>query len=456
MKAKTFPEYTRPAVALLRQLFRRAGRGAMDRAARSLGLHRTFYSQRHHRQRFDLGAFLATLRELDTSPAAFFAQLEGGDFGGLPFPDLVAERPTPATRRAVRRAYRRMRAELGVDLVTELEDGAGGDEIPTAAGGAVLGAEWLEDLDGRRLDDPEAVAVEIAASLDQVDAAKLPAALGVWSSVLRLMIDLEAAAYLNRGAVRLARAAGDSWTEADLCLRRSYIVADAGDHGRALTWAKLAAAGFACLGADADEGRALMDCGVFLIYLGGSREAVAALEKALALIPESLPASRLGALQTLGIVSLDLGDVSAAERCAALADPLAVVPQWRAKLLWLRARIARKRGQLEESARLLRQALDIFRTVHIGEAALIAVELVQVTLEQGKPGEARQTCGSLHPLLASLEENPIIGAAVAELAAASFAGSLGLDLVERIKARIKDARAGDAKARQQWRALAVV
>ncbi|MEE8522714.1 MAG: hypothetical protein V3T72_02185 [Thermoanaerobaculia bacterium] len=120
----------------------------------------------------------------------------------------------------------------------------------------------------------------------------------------------------------------------------------------------------------------------------------------------------------------------------------------------MQALIARKRGQLGESERSLRQALDIFRGIHLGEAALAGVELVQVILEQGKPGEARQVCESLHPLLEPLERNPIIAAAVGELLAASFSGSLALNLVKRIKARIKDA-AEDAAARRQWRALAV-
>ncbi len=455
MKVKTFPDEIRPAVAHLRQLFRRAGRGAMARAARSLGLHRTFYSQRHHRQRFDLGAFLATLRKLDISPAAFFAELKGGADPCLWGP--AAERSTPDTRRAVRLAYRRMRAELaGVDLVAELEDGADVDEITAAAGGPPLGAAWLEDLAGRRLDEPETVAAELAAGVDQVAAELLPRALGVWSSALRLVLELETAAHLNRWAVRLAQAAGDSSTVADLYIRRSYIVADLGDHGRALTLAELAAGIFARLGDQADEGRALVDCGRWLHYLGRHRESVAAHQRALELLPESLKGYRFGASQGLGIVHLHRGELAAAERCAELAEPLAVDldDYARAKVLLLRSRIARKLGRLDDSEGNLRRALDIFRGVHLGEAALAAVELVQVILEQGKPGEARQVCESIHSLLEPLERNPIIAAAVGELLTASFSGSLALNLVKRIKTRIKDA-AEDAAARRRWRALAV-
>ncbi len=430
----------------------------MVRTARALGLHDNFFSELWRRNRFDVGVLVGTLRELDISPAAFFAELEGGGGVGLAGPDPIHERPTPDTRHAVRLAYRRMRAELGgVDLVAELEDGAG-EETP-AAGGAALGADWIAGLDGRRQDEPEAVAAGLAAGLDQVEPALLPRALGAWSSALCLMLELETAAYLNRWAVRLAQAAGDSTAVADLYLRRSYLVADVGDHERALALAELAAGIFARLGDQAGEGRALVDAARWLHYLGRRRESIAAHTRALDLLPESEGQYRIGAWQTLGLVHLDLGDLDMAERCADRAAPLlklAAGPQDRGKFLWFRAALYRQRGRLDESERLFRQVVEIFRKLHHGEAALSAVELVQVILEQGKPGEARQFCRSMWPLLEPLERNPIIGAAFGELLRSGARGSLNLDLMKRIKARLEDEQnRRDARARQRWRALAV-
>ncbi len=126
-------------------------------------------------------------------------------------------------------------------------------------------------------------------------------------------------------------------------------------------------------------------------------------------------------------------------------------------MLWLSASICRKLGQLEEAESHLRRVVAIFRGLHLGEAALAAVELVQLLLERAKPAEARQFCRSLQPLLEPLEQNPIIGAAFGELLLAGFRGSFGVDLCKRIRSRIEDARTRrDAAARRRWRALAVV
>ncbi|MEE8526248.1 MAG: tetratricopeptide repeat protein, partial [Thermoanaerobaculia bacterium] len=442
----------------LREMFRRAGRGSMVRAARALGLHGTFYSEKRHRQRFDAGALVATLRELDISLAAFFAEIEGGGGGGLPVLDSIHERPTPETRQAVRLAYRRMRAELGVvDLVAELEDGGAVDESPAAPalGGAVLGAAWIEGLDGRRQDEPAAVAAELAAGLGQVNADLLPRVLGAWSSALCLMLELEAAGYLNRWALRLAQAAGDSATVADLYVRRSYVVADAGDHARALTLAELAAGMFARLGDRAGEGRALVDAGRWLHYLGRRRESIAAHTRALDLLPDSEHQYRLAAFCNLGYGYLASGDPHAAERCLSPADPLVKLAgsQDRAKVMWLRASICRKLGRLDESENWLRQVLEVFRGLHAGEAALAACALLRVVLEQNKPAEATRICRSLRPLLEPLRQNRIVDAAVGELVRVGAYGTLSLDLVRQVKAAIEAER---ARTRREWRALAVV
>jgi tetratricopeptide (TPR) repeat protein len=431
---------------LLRETFRQAGHGSMARTARSLGLRPKFFSG--SRKRLDVGLLIRSLRELGVSPADFFAELEGR---GVP----LGERSTEETHRAVRMAYRRMRAELsGVDLVAELEGGgAAGGEIPAAVG-ALLGAKWLAGLDGRRQDAPEVIAGEIVANLHQLEPALLPRALGVWCSALRLVLELEVAADLNTWALRLAKAAGDSATVADLYIRRGYVVADAGNHLQALTFAELATGIFARLDDQVGMGRALVDCGRWLHYLGRIPAAIQAAKRALELLPGTEGEYRFSVLHGLGLIHLNSGKLDEAERDAKFLEPLAKSAEEKAKLLWLRASICRKSGCLDESTALFHQVIEKFRGLHVGEAALAAVELVRVLLEQGKPGEARQVCRSLFPLLEPLEPNPIISAAFGELLQTGAFGSLSLDLVKRVKAKLEDARR-DVKARQQWRALKV-
>jgi len=430
----------------------------MAQAARALGLDRTFYSKQCHRDRFDLGAFLATLRELDISPTAFFFELEGG--GDPILWCSIRESSTPEIRRAVRRAYRRMRTELAsVDLVAELEDiGAAVGEIPAAvADDAVLGGDWVAGLNGRRLqEDPEAVAAELVAGLDQVTAALLPATLGAWSSALCLLLELEAAAYLSRWAITLARAAGDSSMAADLFIRRSHVVADGGDYENALTLAELAAGTFARLGDKTREGRALEDVGRWLLYLNRPRESIAARKRALDLLPESESRFRLAAFCNLAHGYLAIGEPQEAERRLSAAEALvseAALPD-QAKVVWLRGSIYRKLGRLDESERAMRRVVEVFRKLHVGETALAACDLVRVILEQGKPAEAARVCQDMRPLLEPLRSNRIVDAAVGELVLAGAVGSLSLDLIRRVKGTIA-AQRNDARARRAWSALGV-
>lgn len=340
-----------------------------------------------------------------------------------------------------------------VDLVVELEDAF--DEEDPVAGGPPLGADWLESLDARRQDEPEAVAAEVAAGLDRVEPALIPRALGVWSSALRLLLELETAASLNRWAVRLAEAAGESSTIADLYIRRAYIVADAGDHARALMLAQLAAGVFASLGEPEEMARALVSCGRWFHYLGRTREAIQATEQALERLPEKEILQRFAALHGLGYFYLNGGDVAAAERFAELAEPVATTADHRARLLWLQAAICRKCGRLDQAENKLRLVVEAFRGRHHGETALSSVELLEALLEQAKPAEAWRVCQTLYALFEPLKCYPIIGAALTELLRGGAHG-LHLEQVRQVRATISSQRRrNDARARQLWRALAV-
>ncbi len=465
-------------------MFKRAGSGSMLLVTRALGLRRTFFSEWNTRPPVvvDAGLVLAVLRVLGIRVADFARGLDSPATGAAIWeggPEPVEERATPATRRAVALAYRRMRAELGIN-VAGLGDVEAGEPTavevsgPTAASavevshrtaaagsdpgpGPTLGAEWLEDLDGRRHTEPETVIRELADHLHQVEPALLPRALGIWGSALWITIELEAAAYVNLRALRLAAAAGDEATVANLLQRRAHIMGDAGDHGRALAFADLAAAIFDRIGDQAGRGRAAVDQSRWLHYLDRPREGDRAAKRALELLPEkSLPRSRFAAYSYRSLCCLDLGEHRRAQGFAEAAEKLPVIPWDRGKLSWIRANIARKLGDRSEAVEHLRRGAETFRTLHYGDTLLISLQLVQALLEDEQPAEALRVCTTMHPLTRPLERNPILSGALAELLRLAVAGRVSLDIVRRVRAKVERERnRKDARARHAWRALAV-
>ncbi len=464
---KTFPEYAGPVIAHLRKTFERAGRGSVADVARALNVRAGLFYERWARAKdptrrpsCDIGTLLAALHGLDVEPARFFTELAPRGAGGELWesPEPVEERATPATRQAVLLAYRRMRQELGLDVAFAGDDAESSKGSDSPAGRSVevspaRGAKWLEDLDARRQHQAEAVIDELEAGLDQVEPTLLPRALGIWGSALRTMIELEPAAYLNGRALRLAQAAGDDATVADLLQRRAHVIADAGDHARALALAELAAGIFARIGDQAGEGRALVDAGGWLYYLERFPEATQAADRALDLLPESLPRSRFAAYVGCGLGCLELGDHTRAQRSAVEARALPLGPWDLGKLEWFEGSLCRKIGRLGKAEQHLSEAAEIFQRLHYGITAQVVLELAQVLLEQGRPRDAWQTCKTLRRLVAPLQRDPILGATLAELLRLE-AGGLSLDLVKRARAVVEQQSQKDAKARRAWRALA--
>ncbi len=470
---KTFPAEIRVILDQLRSWFQRMGRGSATRVVEALGLHPSYFSEKWSRPpaTFDVGALLAVLKFLGIDAATFFRGLDPGSTGGeiLEGPEPIEETATPATRRAVRIACRRMRDELGLDTgdlgvtggkAVAVEegrlpaDGAARDADP----GTTLGVGWLEDLDRQRQADPEGVVRELADHIDRIEPALLPRALGIWGSALRTMIEIEAAAYVNRHGCRLAEVAGDDRAVADLYQRRSLIVADAGDHGRALALARLAVGIYLSIGDQAGAGRALMACGRWLYYLGRARAAIKASRQALEILPEDEKEHRLAARHGLAHYYLAAGEPSSAEKEALRAESQAAAagPRARAKLPWLRGSICRQLGRRKEAAGHLQQAVEMLQHLHHGEMLLASLELIRVLLEQDEPEQARQVCSAVYRRIKSRAENPIIAAALLDLLRLD-SRALRLDRIRRIEANIRQAqRQKDAKARRAWRALAVV
>ncbi len=327
-------------------------------------------------------------------------------------------------------------------------------ELPVAT--ATTRAE-LEELDELRYEHPEATLCRLLPAADRLPPALAVLWLGVTGSTYRLRAgqrreieaDLRRAYQHLQAALWAARKARDVAGKADALQRLAYVVADRGDHRQALELAERATGIYDRIGDRAGRGRTLVVQGVFLYYLGRVREAIGTQLHALDLLPATAERFRFCAYQHLSSFAAALADLDAADRYAACADEFldAVDPGSAARLLWLRAVIADRRGQ--PAVQLYREALEILRTVHFADAALVTVELVRVLILQGRHDEAHRTALTVRQLVIPLQRNRHVSAALVELLRGGQA-ALDLARVERVRAALKEAR-----TRPDWRKFKV-
>ncbi len=111
--------------------------------------------------------------------------------------------------------------------------------------------------------------------------------------------------------------------------------------------------------------------------------------------------------------------------------------------------IAARRGSTTTAGELYRQALEILRTVHYADAALVTVELVRVLILQGRHDEAHRTALTVRQLVIPLQRNRHVSAALVELLRGGRE-ALTLTRVERVRAALEQAR-----TRPDWRTFKV-
>ncbi|MEM6453849.1 MAG: hypothetical protein AAF772_02020 [Acidobacteriota bacterium] len=406
----------------LDQELRGRGRGALAAMQRELGYTKGWWQGRVTAGDITIGQLLGVLGHLGLDPTKFVRRVLGDDDG------FELDRPPGAPPALVARAWARLR---------------GGAE-----GGVGMGL--LDTLDQERYEAP-AEALDVARwAVDHVELALLPRLLGVAGAAWRRMIRLDEAAHAIRAGIEMAQLADDRAEIGKLLRRLAYVAADRGDRGEALRISEHAGMVLLRCGDAEFFGKALTDQGTWLYYLERFHESICTLELALLKLPSAPSRSRGQALQCIGACHRDLGNTELASEFVGQAfqcvsDRNTV---FKGKLLWLHARILSDLGELEQAAHVLQDVVDVFRTLHHGEAALATCELVCIQLMLGQPREAFNVAASMRALMEPLHANQVISTAIADLLRTGQAG-LTLALAEEVKARIADER----QNQQNWRAL---
>ncbi len=359
---------------------------------------------------------------------------------GLRPPYRVPE-PSPTQLETARAVSKRMRQAL---------------ELPVVP--AITRSE-LEELDELRYEHPEAALCRLLPAAD-----RLPPALAVlWSAVTgsayrlraghreEIEADLRRACGYLKAALWAARKTSDIGGEADSLQRLGYVLADRGEHRQALELAERAGGIYDRIGDRASRGKALVDQGIFLNGLGRTMEAIRAQSLALDMLPETLPMSRLAALQGLGHLHRAAGDLEAA---IAYYDRASNIPGigalFEGKLLWLRGSILCDQKRYRQAAAALRAGVELLGSTHYGEAALATTDLVRVLLLAGRPAEAAEAAASMRALVIPLHGNRFVSSAVADLLRGGHV-AVTLTRVDRVREEICR-----AKHRRGWRSLKVL
>jgi len=241
--------------------------------------------------------------------------------------------------------------------------------------------------------------------------------LGVAGSTRRQLLKLDEAKGDLSAGLETAEELGAVLVQADLYQRASYVASDMKRPELALQIISEAHMLYETAGDRAGVGRALVDRGRVLLCLNRNTAAVAAQERALELLPESDMRNRFAALNDLGLIFLNLGDLPRSKGFS--QGSKALIPQLplyiTAPGFWLDGRQLMAAGQPDAAATSYSKALDYYLPSYPGQAALVGVELVAAQFSAGQPGEAAKTANRLIYVAAQLNHNPIVCRALQNL-----------------------------------------
>ncbi|MCP3964688.1 MAG: tetratricopeptide repeat protein [bacterium] len=314
---------------------------------------------------------------------------------------------------------------------------------------------WLEHVDAMRYEAPGEALSLLLPQMSRVRPHLHPLFFGVCGSTYRILAGqserveplLEQARQQILFGQWIAKKRSDPLALADLYQRYMYVELDSGALERALVCAERAAAIYDRNGNRPGRGKALVDQGLCLYYLGKPQEAITSTETALRLLPESERRNRFSAYQILGLCCLEVGEHQAAMEYTRFAERLVPSRSFEGKLRWLQARISLKLLDLDSAENYFLAAADIFFDLHLGEAALASCELARVQLLQGRLDDAWKSATLVRKLVVPLAPYPAVAAALADLLRGGRA-ALTLALVNDVKRQIEEAR-----ERREWRSL---
>lgn len=297
---------------------------------------------------------------------------------------------------------------------------------------------WLVELDLRRLDEPEEVALELEGASSKIRKPLHPLFCAVYGSTLRRLGRIEESILSLHRGVELCH---DRQQLANLIQRLAFAIGES-DLKTALRCTELAKTLYEAEFNLTGLGQANVDKGVWLFRKGNYQEAICANRLALMFLPdeEQHAHSRFAAILGQGFCYEALGDLKQAFRFAEAASEIeSTVGSGLQLSLWrLKARLARQLGKLADSENVFSKIVDYYTEKEQPLfAAQAAVELVAVQLELGKTPQAIQTAKQMAVYLTPLKKNPVATAAIIELIRSSFNGNLTLSFVEAAKAALE-------------------
>ncbi|MCP3961909.1 MAG: hypothetical protein GY719_29045 [bacterium] len=315
---------------------------------------------------------------------------------------------------------------------------------------------YLEYLDRLRYDEApraakraEIVATRVLPALPgpQEDRISLLClALGVFGSARRVKGRFTPASRAFRLALELARRHGLQLEAAQLLQRASYLTRDLGHSDRGLLLLREALEIYVDIDSSRGIGMTLVDRGMLYAYLGQPAEAVPVLQRALEILDGTaveIPRTHLSAYQLLTYAFEKLGDLEAAEAHLerGVRDFGSEHRVDQAKLRWLQARLAFRRGDFLRSEVLLRSAWPILaESENALQEAMIIIDLVATLLAQGMLAEACVLAHSMARLLTRFRGNSLAETAIVQLLRDAAEGKLTLELLEEARTALEKER----------------
>ena len=313
---------------------------------------------------------------------------------------------------------------------------------PTAEEEARMAA--IDDLrDGA----PEAAAEQARVLVDQASCLETVArGLRLWSECLRPLRQLDRAQLLVWAGLRLAGAEASPATarlwdvEIQLLRKAATLLYERGRLDEALALAQGIVSLQAPAGATDSVGRSHLVVAVVHFARGEYVPSAQAYRRALACLETESTRFRAAAHHGLATVSVETGDLAAAETHAVWAQQAARPgSQESGALLALRGWIAARAGDHRAALGFFDAALPLLRHLPV-ETLLLSAESLRAQLQTQGPELACRRARELVPLLGRLEQDPVLGAALADLIRAGMEGeaALSLEVVDRVVKRVHE------------------